>query len=148
MTSQPAVPVYQSAPVRRSAPPLLLLTRLLAALHALAGLGALGLAAHSFLSYRDAPADETFAGLWIIVGAGYVVLGLGLVVLGIGATLARGRVATYGVGLATGVFALVGSGPGSLLLPYSALASLVTALPLVLLTCAVVGLATAKSNRA
>ncbi|CAN5229981.1 hypothetical protein BH09ACT12_BH09ACT12_04500 [soil metagenome] len=129
-------------PVRSSAP-LLTATRWLSALHAVAGIAVLGLAAYSFVSYADSPDDETFAGLWIVFGVGYVVLGGVLVALGTGAALARTPGASYGCAMATALFSLVAAGPGSMFLlsgyPIAAVAGLVS---FVLLVCAIVGLAT------
>jgi|GEM_PF-2889503 len=131
----------------RTAPGLLVTTRVLAGLHALAGLGAVAFAGYSFLSYANAPADETFAGLWLIFGAGYVVLGLGLLALGLGGALARSPGGVYACGAGAGIFALVASGPSSWLLPFAGLGVLLAVVPLLLVVCSVIGLATAKSNR-
>ena len=127
---------------------LLSATRWLAGLHALGGLAVLGLAAFSFFSYGNAPDDETFAGLWIIFGVGYVVLGAVLLVLGIGAARARLAGAAYGLGLAAGLFALVVAGPGSFLLfgsfPLSPVVGLTS---FALVICSVVGLVRQGARR-
>lgn len=116
-------------------------TRWLAGLHAFGGLGILGLAAFSFVSYGNAPDDETLAGLWIIFGAGYVVMGAVLLTLGIGAVRAHSPGAAYGLGLAAGLFALVVAGPSSVFLFASLpLGPVVGVASLALVVCSVVGL--------
>lgn len=135
MSTDPAVAVRPARP----ASGLLIATRLLAAVHGLAGLAVLGYAVVLFADYRNASDDDSLAGLVFLIGFAAAVLGGLLVVLSLGALLVRHRAVAGACGLAAALLGLGASCLVGWLLP-SGGGVAVSALPVALAVCAVVGI--------
>lgn len=129
-------------PALLSAQKLLVVTRRLAAFHAVVGVGLLGLAAWMFIAYAVSADEDNLAGVAIIFGVGFVILGAILLALSLGAMRSRTPGVAFGLGLASGLFLLVAAGPGAVLL----LSSLPVVGPLLSVGLALVALAMVVSS--